>query len=198
MSDESLTGDEILRRKFGTIDIPVQDTLSDAVVRFIESVEFFFIATSNRHGECDASYRHCGRGVPAVKVLDDKTIIFPQYMGNGTFRSLGNILENGHIGMLFIEIPNGLRMRINGRAEVRDDQAWLAVFPGSVETVKVTVEEVYKQNRPAVKVTEADASKDQSQRSDSLDESLEETFPASDAPANTVVTGIRLAPERQA
>ena len=56
MSDEDLPGDEILRRKFGTVDIVAQDTLSDAAVRFIETVEFFFIATSmpptaqrNRH-----------------------------------------------------------------------------------------------------------------------------------------------------
>lgn len=193
MNDEDLPGDEILRRKFGTVDIAAQDTLSDAAIRFIESVEFFFIATSNRRGECDASYRHCGQGVPAVKVVDERTIVFPHYLGNGTFRSLGNILENDHIGMLFIEIPNGLRMRVNGRAEVSDDQAWLALFPGSVETVKVTVEEVYKQNRPAVKVSHASASREQrSRRSDDLDETLEETFPASDPPANTVETGIRL------
>ncbi len=158
MIDETPRGDEVFRRKFGTIDIPVQDTLSDTVVGFIESVEYFFIATSNQRSECDASYRHRGRDVPAVKVLDRRTIIFPQYMGNGTFRSLGNILENGHIGMLFIEIPSGLRMRINGRAEVSDDPAWLAMFPGSVETVKVTVDEVYKQNRPAVKVGQTGAS----------------------------------------
>lgn len=152
MNDAELRGDEILRRKFGTIDVPVETILSDAVVRFIESVDFFFIATSDGRGECDASYRHKGRGVPAIKVLDDKTIIFPHYMGNGTFRSLGNILENPHIGMLFIELPSGLRMRVNGEAEVSDNSDWLALFPGSVATVKVAVREVYKQNRPAVKI----------------------------------------------
>jgi hypothetical protein len=46
-------------------------------------------------------------------------------------------------------------IRINGRAEVSEDRGWLAMFPGSVETVKVTVEEVYRQNRPAVKVSQA-------------------------------------------
>jgi uncharacterized protein len=105
MNDRELPGDEILRRKFGTIDVPVEAALSGAVVRFIESAEFFFIATSNRRGECDASYRHKGRGVPAIKVLDQKTMVFPHYMGNGSFRSLGNVLDNRHIGM------SGLRRR---------------------------------------------------------------------------------------
>lgn len=150
MDDGGLPGDEVLRRKFGTTDILVAASLSDAVVHFIESVEFFFIATSNKRGKCDASYRHKGKGVPALKVLDEKTIIFPHYMGNGTFRSLGNILENPQIGMLFIELPSGLRMRVNGDAEIIDDPEWLAMFPGSIETVKVTVQEIYKQNRPAV------------------------------------------------
>lgn len=90
-------------------------------------------------------------------------------------------------------------MRINGRAEVRDDPDWLAMCPGSVETVKVTVEEVYKQNRPAVKVSESTRLAihgRRERRSDDLDETLEETFPASDAPANTVETGIRLGIDR--
>lgn len=158
MDDSGLQGDEVLRRKFGTTDVPVAARMSDAVVRFIESVEFYFIATSNRHGECDASYRHKGKDGPALKVLDERTIIFPHYMGNGTFRSLGNIIENPHIGMLFIELPSGLRMRVNGDAEIIEDAEWLAIFPGSIETVKVAVQEVYKQNRPAVITRQQDAS----------------------------------------
>lgn len=144
-----LAGDEILRRKFGTKDIETATSLSPQVVQFIESLDFFFIATSNSIGECDSSYRGRGKGVPLVKILDEKTIIFPHYMGNGTFRSLGNILENSHIGMLFMDLKSGLRLRVNGDAEISDDTNWLQMFPKSVETVKVTVQEVYEQNRPA-------------------------------------------------
>lgn len=144
-----LAGDEILRRKFGTKDIEVATSLSPQIVQFIESLDFFFIATSNSIGECDSSYRGRGKGVPLVKVLDEKTIIFPHYMGNGTFRSLGNILENSHIGMLFMDLKTGLRLRVNGDAEISNDVNWLQIFPKSVETVKVTVQEVYEQNRPA-------------------------------------------------
>lgn len=81
-------------------------------------------------------------------MLDARTIIFPHYMGNGTFRSLGNILENPHIGMLFMDLESGLRIRINGQAEVSDNPEWLSLFPHSLLSVKVTVEEAYQQNRP--------------------------------------------------
>ncbi len=145
----ALPGDEILRRKFGTIDVPVWTRLPEDVARFLESLDFFFIATSNRAGECDSSYRGKRPGVPVVKVLDEKTIIFPDYLGNGSFRSLGNILENPHIGMLFMDLKTGLRIRVNGEAEISDDPSWLEMFPKSLQTVKVTVQEAYKQNRPA-------------------------------------------------
>jgi hypothetical protein len=102
-------------------------------------------------------------GCPTViEGKDDKEVmakaaIVPHYMGNSTFRSLGNILENPQIGMLFIELPGGLRMRVNGEAEISDDPDGVALFPGSVETVKVTVHEVYRQNRPAVEVVDRPA-----------------------------------------
>lgn len=141
-------GDELLRSKFATPDVPTSATVSDSVAHYLESLDFFFIATSNKEGECDSSYRGKRKGVPAVKVLDEKTIIFPDYAGNGSFRSLGNVLENPHIGMLFMDFRSGVRMRINGEAEISDDPAWQKLFPGSLQTVKVTVREVYKQNRP--------------------------------------------------
>ncbi|HVB99563.1 MAG TPA: pyridoxamine 5'-phosphate oxidase family protein [Candidatus Dormibacteraeota bacterium] len=148
VEEVGLPGDEMLRRRFRTPDIPVETSLSEVVVHYIESLDFFFIATSNRMGECDSSYRGKGKGVPAVKILDSRTIIFPHYMGNGTFRSLGNILENPQIGMLFINLGTGLRMRINGRAEISENPEWLKLFPHSLLIVKVTVQEAYEQNRP--------------------------------------------------
>lgn len=57
-----LPGDVILRRRFRTPDIPVASSLSQDIVHFIESLDFFFIATSNRAGECDSSYRRKGEG----------------------------------------------------------------------------------------------------------------------------------------
>lgn len=147
--EPGLSGEETLRKKFGTPDISVETRMSEDLASYLEAFEFFFIGTSNRAGECDSSYRGKGKTVPAIKVLDDRTIIFPDYLGNGSFRSLGNILENPHVGMLFIDFKTGVRMRVNGDAEIDDDPEWLKLFPGSLQTVKVVVREVYKQNQPA-------------------------------------------------
>jgi hypothetical protein len=143
-----LVGDEILRRKFGTNDIPDSTNISHSMAHNIESANFFFIATSKGEGECDSSYRGKRKGVHAIQILDEKTIIFPAYLGNGSLRSLGNIFENPHIGTLFMDIHTGLRIRVNGDAQISDDPAWIKLFPGSLQTVKVTVREAYMQNRP--------------------------------------------------
>ncbi len=155
--EHQLSGDEILRRRFGTPDIAVDSSLSAEVAHYLESFDFFFIATSNKVGECDSSYRGKRKDVPAVKVLDEHTIIFPDYLGNGSFRSLGNVLENPHIGMLFMDFKTGVRMRVNGEATLSDDAGWLNLFPGSLQTVKVTVREVYKQNQPVARTKEGAA-----------------------------------------
>lgn len=148
MSEAEMHGDEKLRKKFGTPDIPALAAIPEDLVSFVESADFFFIATSGKAGECDCSYRGKGQDMPAVKILDRKTMIFPHYLGNGSFRSLGNIIENPHIGMLFIDFRSGLRVRINGDAEITENAEWLKLFPHSLLTVKVTVREAYKQNRP--------------------------------------------------
>lgn len=149
--EPGLSGEETLRRKFATPDVVVDSRMSEDVARYLEGFDSFFIATSNRAGECDASYRGKGQTVPALKVLDEQTMIFPDYLGNGSFRSLGNILENPHIGMLFIDTRTGVRMRVNGDAEITDDDEWLKLFPGSLQIVRVVVREIYKQNQPARK-----------------------------------------------
>lgn len=134
-----LNGEEFLRSKFQTKGIHIGKKLFDLLRRYVESMEFFFIATADKAGNCDCNFRG-----GAVKVLDETTLIFPDYPGNGAFQSLGNILENPHIGMLFIDFTHQQRLRINGRAEVLDDADVLDLFPGSIQVVKVTVEQVYR------------------------------------------------------
>ncbi len=135
------SGEQLLQNKFDTKGIRVGERISELLQRYLESLDFFFIATADKAGNCDCSYRG---GVPAVKVLDEKTLLFPDYPGNGAFQSLGNIVENPHIGMLFIDFTHQQRLRINGRAEILDDAALCAYFPGSIQVVRVSVEQVYR------------------------------------------------------
>ena len=115
----------------------------------LESLPFFFIATANLRGECDCSFRGrendaSGRPYALVKVIDAKKLVFPDYSGNNFFNSLGNILVNGQIGMLFIDFESRLRMRINGRAKIIEDQhVYSNVWPLAQRYIQVETEQVY-------------------------------------------------------
>lgn len=74
--------------------------------------------------------------------------VFPMFQEDEERRDIGNILDNPHIGMPFMDLHTGIRMCVNDDAEISEDPGWLKIFLGSLQTVKVTVREVYKQNRP--------------------------------------------------
>ncbi len=106
----------------------------------IEAVPFFFLASSNRKGECDCSFKGGGPGL--VRVLNERQLAFPDYDGNQAFMSLGNILDNPRVGMLFIDFSDGARLRVNGRAAIHDEGAALALFANARRVVLVDVEQV--------------------------------------------------------
>ena len=86
---------------------------------FIESVPYFFIATADAQGQPDCSFKG---GMPGfVRVTGDAELAFPDYDGNGMFKSLGNLIVNPNIGMLFIALHDKpKRLRVNGSARVSD------------------------------------------------------------------------------
>lgn len=74
----------------------------------------FFLATADAQGRPSCSYKGGEPGF--VRVLDEQTLAFPRYDGNGMFLSLGNALENPHVGLLFIDFVRARRLRFNGEA----------------------------------------------------------------------------------
>ena len=132
-----------------SLDAMFQQTISPERAAFFESLPFFFIATANLEGECDCSYRGreldaLGKSYPLVKVLDDKTLVFPDYPGNKLYNSLGNVIVNGHIGMLFIDFEAQRRMRLNGHAVIIDHSStYASIWPNAAQYVQVTAQQVY-------------------------------------------------------
>ncbi len=129
-------GEHALQEEFGSAtradrfyDDQVRDRLLPRMVEFIGRMEMAFVATSDRHGECDNSLR---AGPPGfLRVIDDYTLAYPEYRGNGVFASLGNISENGHIGILMVDFVESLiGLHVNGRARVVDDDTFRSRFPG--------------------------------------------------------------------
>lgn len=127
----------------------IRDNIPLAWAGFLEAQAFFFIATANDRGECDCSFRGrefnaSGQPYPLLKVLDDKTLVFPDYSGNKLYNSLGNILVNPHIGMLFVDFRHRSRARVNGIAEIIEDKrAYEDIWPLAQRYIRVTVQQAY-------------------------------------------------------
>jgi predicted pyridoxine 5'-phosphate oxidase superfamily flavin-nucleotide-binding protein len=110
-------------------DDQLRDRLLPAMVEFVGRMEMAFVATADGHGECDSSLR---AGPPGfVRVIDEFTLAYPEYRGNGVYASLGNLVENPHVGMLMVDFTESLiGLHVNGRARIMDDAAFRAAFPG--------------------------------------------------------------------
>src|SRR6266508_3076141 len=108
---------------------------------FIESCDMVFVATADREGRPQCSYKGGDPGF--VRVLDERTIAFPCYDGNGMFLSFGNVLVNPDVGLLFISFERGRRLRLNGTATVDPEDELAPAWPGAQLVVRVRAREVF-------------------------------------------------------
>ena len=107
----------------------------------IESMDMFFLATADAQGRPQVSYKGGDPGF--VKVVDDTTLAFPIYDGNGLFLSAGNMVANANVGLLFIDFANPHRVRVNGTASVQDNDPLMIQYPGAVMIVRIAIREIF-------------------------------------------------------
>lgn len=108
---------------------------------FVQRCPMVFVATADGHGHPDCSYKG---GLPGfVRVLDERNLAFPDYDGNGMYRTWGNVLVNPNVGLLFIDFEGSKRIRVNGTAQVREDDPLRNEFPGSVLIVRVAATHIF-------------------------------------------------------
>jgi predicted pyridoxine 5'-phosphate oxidase superfamily flavin-nucleotide-binding protein len=115
---------------------------NDDDAAFIASLGFLFLATADAEGRPDCSFKGGPPGF--ARVVSPDLLVFPDYDGNGMFKSLGNLSVNPHVGILFIafgETPK--RLRLNGTAEVVGDDPLMADAPGAQLLVKVTPVDIF-------------------------------------------------------
>ena len=108
---------------------------------FLERLDMFFLATVDATGQPTCSYKGGDPGF--VTVVDDQTLAFPSYDGNGMYLSMGNVDATRRVGMLFIDFAGQKRMRIDGTAELRLDDPLLARYPEAQFVVRVRAERIY-------------------------------------------------------
>jgi hypothetical protein len=128
-------GEHLLQCAYGTArraekfyDAQVLDHLNEQMIEFVGRMEMAFVATSDAGGECDCSLR---AGPPGfLQVIDERTLAYPEYRGNGVLASLGNISENAQIGVLMVDFVSDLiGLHVNGHAAIVEDAQLRADHP---------------------------------------------------------------------
>jgi uncharacterized protein len=119
----------------------VHDRIDEDDRAFIEARDMFFLATADENGQPQCSYKGGDPGF--VRVLDEYTVAFPAYNGNGMYLSFGNALMNPQVGLLFIDFEGRKRMRLNGVASIDDDDPLLEEWPEAQFVVRVKATEVF-------------------------------------------------------
>src|SRR2546422_4374449 len=137
-------GEHALQERFGTqaraaafYQNQMLDHLNAEMCAFIARQEMVFIATADAHGACDCSFR---AGLPGfVHVLDAQTLAYPEYRGNGVMASVGNLVENPHIGMIFVDFfQSTVGLHVNGKAHVVANKELLARPDVTPEMIQAT------------------------------------------------------------
>jgi predicted pyridoxine 5'-phosphate oxidase superfamily flavin-nucleotide-binding protein len=121
--------------------VKVHDRFTPDDRAFVERLDMFFLATVDASGQPTCSYKGGDPGF--VTVLDDRTLAFPNYDGNGMYLSMGNVDATHRVGLLFIDFGRQRRMRVDGAAELSHDDALLARWPSAQFVVRVRAERIY-------------------------------------------------------
>jgi uncharacterized protein len=121
--------------------VKVTDVISPSDRAFIESLDMLFLATADADGRPTCSYKGGDPGF--VRVLDERSVAFPSYDGNGMFLSAGNLVANPEVGLLFICFERRRRLRLEGTAHVSPDDPLLASYPGAQLVVRVRARAVF-------------------------------------------------------
>jgi uncharacterized protein len=119
--------------------------IDEAARRFLAQCPFVIVATSDAQGRCDASPKGDPPGF--IHIADERTLYIPDRSGNKMFQSINNILENPHIGIIFMIPGEEWTMRINGAARIVDDSTLLEQLSArgrpAQMAIEVKIEECY-------------------------------------------------------
>ena len=122
-------------------EVIVHDRFTDEDRALIESRDMFFISTVDAEGRPTVSYK--GGEVGFIKIIDEQTLVYPGYDGNGMFLTSGNIMSNNNVGLLFIDFVHPQRLRMHGTATVDVDDPLLAEYPGAKYIIRIRVRNLF-------------------------------------------------------
>jgi PPOX class probable FMN-dependent enzyme len=127
------------------IELKVYDALTEEARAYIDRSPFLVLSSADRDGRLDASPKGDAPGF--VLVEDDHTIVIPDRPGNKLAYGLTNVIDNPHVGVLFMIPGTTETLRVNGSAELRNDPELLERLAArgkpAVLAIRVTVEECF-------------------------------------------------------
>jgi predicted pyridoxine 5'-phosphate oxidase superfamily flavin-nucleotide-binding protein len=121
--------------------VTTRSAFTESDKEFIERTIYFFIATADAGGRPDCSFK--GGAAGFVRVTGPSELAFPDFDGNGMFKSLGNIADNPHVGLLFVDFEKPRRLRVNGSALLCRNDPLLAQTVGAQLIVRVTAQAIF-------------------------------------------------------
>ena len=126
-------------------DNRMRTAFSDTDREFIETSSFFFLSTATPES-VDCSFKGGDPGF--VRVVGENILEWPDYDGNRMYRSLGNIIRNPRLGLLFIRFDGtrfdgSARLRVNGKAVLDESDAARKEIPGAKRIIRMTAEHIF-------------------------------------------------------
>ena len=122
-------------------EVKVHDRFTADDQAFIQRLDMFFLATVDATGQPTCSYKGGDPGF--VTIVDEQTLAFPNYDGNGMYLSMGNVAATSAVGLLFIDFERQRRMRVEGTAQIMYEDPLLARYPEAQFMVRVTARQIY-------------------------------------------------------
>ncbi|NJK45378.1 MAG: pyridoxamine 5'-phosphate oxidase family protein [Pleurocapsa sp. SU_196_0] len=119
----------------------IRSTFTEADRVFLETRDMFWLASADLEGRPTVSYKGGDPGF--VRVVNDHTLIFPIYDGNGMFLSAANIAANNQVGLLFMDFEKPNRLRVQGTATISNDDPLIGLYPEAQLLVRVTPTEIF-------------------------------------------------------
>ncbi len=121
--------------------VTVHGELDGGDIELIREQSTLWISTVDADGWPDVSYK--GGDVGFVQVASPSELRIPSYDGNGMWRTLGNIVDDGRVALLFVDERRPWRMRVHGRANVSVEPVDLAPHLGAQAVIIVSIGRVF-------------------------------------------------------
>jgi uncharacterized protein len=113
---------------------------------WIRSADTFFIASGHR-GDGDAvsfgmDASHRGGEPGFLQVTSDNQLSFPDYAGNNHYNTIGNLVLDPRVGLLFVDFSSGSLLQISGQATIDWESDTVAREPGARRLVNIDIDAV--------------------------------------------------------